>query len=178
MRLRTIAVGAILLLVIFSVAADDDCNGIPESAKKENAAQELLAQEGQRQVGMPGITNFTEKRIVRKLYELRDNNIATFTYVMDMQGRLWHVCDSIGYGLPYGVQFTNPERAIYGGGNYSYYTLPQPEPNGLFMPPSAEGTWVICSSTKKKGDFEPIYIEPRVITSPFKLNAAGDWQLQ
>jgi hypothetical protein len=131
-----------------------------------------MSQEGNAQVGMPGITNFTEKKVMRRLYEMRDKNVATFTYMVDMQGRLHHVCDSMGYGLPYGVQFSNPEKPQ----SPSTYTLmPQSEPNGLFMPPSAEGTWVICASTK--GEFTPMYIEPRVIVSPFRLNAVDDYAL-
>lgn len=169
-----------LPLLAFCMAANDDsCGGSSPSNRKQAVAQEALSEQGNAQVGMPGITNFTEKKIVRKLYELRDQNIATYSYVMDMQGRLWHVCDSIGYGLPYGVQFTNPENDIYATtASGVHHNLPQSEPNGLFMPPSAEGTWVICAGEKNKGDFEPLYVEPRVIVSPFKLNAAGDWQVK
>jgi hypothetical protein len=155
----------------------------PSTDTRQAVAQEALHAEADRQVGMPGITNFTELKIVRKLYELRDQNVATFSYVMDMQGRLWHVCDSIGYGLPYGVQFTNPEADHWTGNGTGYrqrgwVRLPQPEPNGLFMPPTAEGTWIICASEKQKGDIEPIYVEPRVVVSPFKLQAVGDWQIK
>ena len=119
---------------------------------------------------MPGMVNFTEKKIMRRLYEMRDKNIATYTYMVDMNGKLHHVCDSMGYGLPYGTQYSNPEKVV-SNGSQVYGTLPQSEPNGLFMPPSAEGTWVICASTS--GDFTPMYIEPRVIVSPFRLNAEG-----
>jgi hypothetical protein len=159
--------------------ANDSCGG-NTGEKQQVSAQQRLSEQADAQVGLPGITNFTERKIVRKLYELRDQNIATFSYVTDLQGRLWHVCDSIGYGLPYGVQFTNPERPAYAyetheAGNIA---LPQPEPNALFIPHTAEGTWIICASQKTKGDIEPMYVEPRVIVSPYKLNAAGDWQLK
>ena len=115
---------------------------------------------------------------MKRLYEMRDRNIATYTYLVDMQGRLHHVCDSMGYGLPYGVQYSNPEKHLAYGSNDPYhtdYSLPQSEPNGLFMPPNAEGTWVICASTK--GEFTPLYLEPRVIVSPFRLNAVDDYAL-
>lgn len=143
------------------------------SDQKMDAAQAKLSEEGVAQVGMPGITNFTEKRMVRKLYELRDSSIATFTYVPDMNGRLWHVCDSVGFGLPYGVQFTNPHRPLYPGYQDSQMA-DQPEPNGLFMPPTAEGTWVMCAGAK--GALDPVYVEPRVIVSTHKLHTTGDWQ--
>ena len=151
---------------------DKGCDDSPPSDVAQRNAQEKLSQEGNAQVGMPGITNFTEKKVMRRLYEMRDKNVATFTYMVDMQGRLHHVCDSMGYGLPYGVQFSNPEKPQ----SINTYTLmPQSEPNGLFMPPGAEGTWVICASTK--GEFTPMYIEPRVIVSPFRLNAVDDYAL-
>jgi len=129
------------------------------------------------QTGMPGITNFTEKKIVKKLYELRDQNIATFSYVPDMQGRLWHLCDSIGYGLPYGVQFSNPHRPLWPE-NSTSSMADQAEPNGLFMPPTAEGTWVICVDEKQKGNLQPVYVEPRVIVSPFRLRAEGEYAVR
>lgn len=154
------------------------CDEAPSADKQQANVQEAIAVQAIAQVGMPGVTNFTEKKLLRKLYELRDQNIATFSYMPDMTGRLWHLCDSIGYGLPYGTQFTNPMRPLKNmetqmQGNV---TIPQPEPNGLFMPSTAEGTWIMCVDSKKKGDFEPVYVEPRVVVSPFRLNAVGEYQ--
>ncbi len=143
------------------------------SDKQQREQQERLSVESNTQVGMPGVNGFTEKRMVRMLYELRDKKVATFTYAMDLQGRLWHVCDSIGYGLPYGVQFSNPEKHVHNSSDRDY-NIPQAEPNGLFMPPTAEGTWVMCAGDHD-GAIDPIYVEPRVIVSPHKLNAAGSW---
>jgi hypothetical protein len=47
--------------------------------------------------------------------------------------------------------------------------LPQADPNGLFSPASAEGTWVLLKDPNGK-ETRPVYIEPRIIVSPFKLN--------
>jgi len=163
----------LLLAVITCGAWQDSCDDTtPKSDKDQRAAQEQITQQGNAQVGMPGVTNFTEKKIVRELYELRDKNIATFSYIPDMQGRLWHLCDSIGYGLPYGVQFSNPEKVVQQYSN-SFGTLPQAEPNGLFMPPTADGTWVICAGPK--GEPKPVYVEPRLIVSSFPLRSSGDY---
>jgi hypothetical protein len=126
------------------------------------------------QTGLPGITNFTEAKLVKHLYELRDQKIMTYTYIPDMNGKLWHLCNSIGYGLPYGVQFSNPEK-IEKDSEHGYATLPQAEPNGLYMPPTAEGTWVTCINPSNPSDIAPVYVESRVITSPFKLRAAGEY---
>lgn len=46
-------------------------------------------------------------------------------------------------------------------------SLGQAEPNGLYMPDSAEATWVMCSDGK--GGVAPVYSEPRLIVSPFPL---------
>jgi hypothetical protein len=169
LKMATIPVAALMLL------QQESCSGGAKSDIDAARIQEQAAQEANAQTGFPGITSFTEKKMVRMLYELRDKKVATFTYVADMNGRLFHVCDSIGYGLPYGVQFTSPEKDIYTTTSSSkHHNVPQAEPNGLFMPPTAEGTWVICAG--EKGALDPMYVEPRVIVSPHKLKASGDWQ--
>jgi hypothetical protein len=160
-------------VVVLALLQSSDCGGDHQSTPdiKQRAQQDALAEQSNAQVGMPDVTNFTEKRLMRMLYELRDKEISTFTYIVDMQGGLHYMCASIGYGLPYGTQFTNPEKVVQ---NYSqsFGALPQPEPNGLFMPPMAEGTWVICGT---KNDIKPVYVEPRVIVSPFKLKSVGEY---
>jgi hypothetical protein len=172
---RTLAIIGLLAAVLI-VSAEEDCYTSESAAdKSQREKQEAMSLQSNQQVGTPGVTTFTEKRLVRRLYELRDQNIATFTYVVDMEGKLHHLCDSIGYGLPYGVQYTNPEAHRGGAsGNYGY-NIPQPEPNGLFMPPTAEGTWVMCAGPK--GEPMPVYVEPRVIVSPFKLNTWAEYQV-
>lgn len=160
--------------VMFFEANANSCDDPSNHDQKVHDQQVQLTKEADSQIGMPGITRFTEKKLLRQLYELRDKNISTYSYVPDMQGRLWHVCDSIGYGLPYGAQFSNPDYIAYASGNVGVATLPQPEPNGLYMPPTAEGTWIMCSTDN--GDIKPMYVEPRVIVSPFPMNSAGDWQ--
>jgi hypothetical protein len=162
-----------LLLVCCAWDADGCSDTPPTTDKSIQAAQEKTQAEAMREVGLPGITNFTELKLVKHLYELRDTEIVTYSYIPDMNGKLWHLCDSIGYGLPYGVQYSNPEK-ITQSTSQSYGTLPQAEPNGLYMPPTAEGTWVMCGA---KGSIHPVYVEPRVIVSPFKLRAEGEYAL-
>ena len=159
--MRRYLIIAFALLVLPAQACDE-----PNREQAEQT-RELLA-ESNRQVGMPGITNYTEKRLLRQLYELRDQqDLSTYTYVVDFQGRLWHVCNSIGYGIPFSAQFSNPEVYVRGTG----VTVPQPEPNGLWPPTSSSATWVVCASPD--GDFEPLYVEPSLVVSPFPLDAEG-----
>ena len=115
-----------------------------------------------------------ELKLVNYLYELRDQEgLQTYSYVRDIQGRLWHFCDSIGYGVPYSAQRSNPQAPVVmaaPGFGKSVYVLPQPEPNGLYPPTSSLATWVICAGPK--GEPMPIYVEPELVVSPFPLKGA------
>ena len=149
------------------------CGEVPmESAdRSQNRKQEELSKQGVQSVGLPAIKNFQEKRILKDILELRDNpNFNTYTYTEDMNGRLHLRCNSIGYGIPYATQYTNPQRiagALETPGQ-SAVTLPQADPNGLFSPASADGTWVLCK-VPGKNDVQPVYMEPRIVVSPFPL---------
>ncbi len=131
--------------------------------------QEQLAAEAASQVGMPAIVNFQEKRMMKMILELRDQTISTVTYITDMNGKLHKLCDSVGYGLPYATQYTNPQKTVYWGNQNGGVTIPQADPNGLFSPAAADGTWVMClNPTDQK--VRPVFVEPHVITSPFPLS--------
>jgi hypothetical protein len=143
------------------------CEDINSADYKEREATKKMAAEAAMQVGMPGIVNFQEKRTLRMLYELRDNPaFRTYTYVRDLNGQLHKLCDSTGYGIPYATQFSNPQRVVYG--DHGSVTLPQAEPNGLFMPSTAEATWVMCQDPGDK-KVKPVYVEDRITSSPFPL---------
>jgi len=137
------------------------------STQIERRKQEEMSLQAVQSVGMPAITNFAEKRMFKDILELRDRSVPTTTYLVGMNNQLTKLCDSVGYGLPYATQYTNPMR-LSGDGNHGYTTLPQADPNGLYSPASAEGTWVLCVD-HKTGKPQPLYIEPRIIVSPFAL---------
>ena len=129
--------------------------------------QERILQEGMAQIGMPAIKNFRERKLLKQIIEMRDQDgLVTYTYtVPETTGRPVFLCNSIGYGLPAATQYTNPEKYVGTTG----VTLPQADPNGLFSPSSAEGTWVMCTDPSGTGKTRPVYVEPRIIVSPFKL---------
>jgi hypothetical protein len=163
-----------LFALVASAALLAACNPAEPSAdQRERAATAKLAGEASMQVGMPAVTHFQEKRMVKQLYEMRDNpNFRTYAYITDLNGGLHKLCDATGYGIPYATQFSNPQRLVRSmeapmQGNLA---LPQPEPNGLFMPASADGTWIMCLDPKDKA-VKPVFVEPRVIVSPFPLIA-------
>ena len=155
-----------LLLVLPFVALLSACDDHPDSRRIEAAKQEEMQLQAVQSVGMPAITNFAEKRMFKDILELRDRSVPTTTYLVGMNSQLTKVCDSVGYGLPYATQYTNPQMRVSGqNGNV---TLPQADPNGLYSPSAADGTWVLCVD-HKDGKAKPVYIEPRIIVSPIAL---------
>lgn len=164
-----------LCVVMFALAISflTGCDDSPTSDKKQSQQQETILQEATSTVGMPAIKNFRERRLLKDVYELRDQNgLATYTYLYnEYAGKLVFLCDSVGYGIPYATQFTSPQRPVRNWetqmqGNV---VLPQADPNGLFSPQAAEGTWVICKDPHGS-DTKTVYIEPRIVVSPFKLD--------
>ena len=148
---------------VFGLAA---CDVAPNSTQIERKKQEEMTMQAVTQVGMPAIVNFAEKRMFKDILELRDKNTPTTTYLVGMNNQLTKVCDSIGFGLPYATQYTNPQRTFSDA--HGYGTVPQADPNGLYSPASADGTWVLCVD-HKDGKAKPVYIEPRILVSPFAL---------
>lgn len=154
------------------------CPPAPSSNDTQRQQQETLLKEATSSVGMPAIHNFRERRLLKDIYEMRDQEgLITYTYLFSpMTGKLSFFCDSIGYGIPYSTQFTAPTAvqryylpSVNGtGADWGHDDLPQADPNGLFSPASADGTWVMCKDPSSK-NVQPMYIEPRIVVSPFKL---------
>lgn len=171
------AFGVIGMFVIMG-NSQSTCSGPPTSNDIQRDMQEKLVAEGNQKTGMPAIHNFRERNLLKTILEMRDqSNFITYTYLWnEMQGKYVFLCQSIGYPIPYATQYTAPisiqrYNVKDGDGNWAYGThdLPQADPNGLFSPAAADGTWVLCKNPKSD-DLKPIYAEPKVITSPFKLD--------
>jgi len=156
-----------ILLIAAVATVLSACNLQESSTQIERRKQEELSLQSVQSVGMPAITNFAEKRMMKDILELRDKNVATTTYLVGMNNQLTKLCDSVGYGLPYATQYTNPQHLTYDNA-HGGVILPQADPNGLYSPASAEGTWVLCVD-HKDGKAKPVYVEPRVIVSPIPL---------
>jgi hypothetical protein len=159
----------IIILTLVSILLSG-CHSSPlTSDQVQRQQQEAIAAQGNAVVGMPAIVNYQEKRILKDIYEMRDNAIVTITYTQDMNGNLHKLCDSIGYGIPTATQYTNPMKIVNAcAGANCPQVLPQADPNGLFSPSSAEGTWVICKAPNGTKT-SPVYSEPRIIVSSFAL---------
>lgn len=164
----------VLITVVLSISG---CGSyVPSSDDVQRKQQELILKEGTAAVGMPSIKNFREKRLLKDILELRDQDgLVTYTYIVaENTGKLVFLGESLGYGIPAATQFTNPQKfdlQQLGTDTQRCYSgaLPQADPNGLFSPSSAEGTWVMMKDPNGK-TVKPVYIEPRIIVSPFRLS--------
>ena len=132
--------------------------------KTEKQMKEMNAQ-----VGMPAIVNFQEKKLAKQIFELRDReDLITYVYIVNWQGGLVYIGQAIGFGLPYSTQYTNPEKVIDPcKASFCPMTIPQADPNGLFMPEGLSATWIMMLDDK--GIPHPVYMEPQIIVSPVKL---------
>lgn len=151
-----------IILVFITMLTLASCVLNENSETTQNRKQEELNKQAVQLVGMPAITNFSEKRHLKDILELRDQEVATITYVRDMSGKLHKVCSSIGFGIPNSTQFTNPMKYEHNGA-----TLPQADPNGLYSS-NSEATWVLCLNPKN-GKIAPTYLEDRITVSVFEM---------
>jgi len=158
----------LLLVAVLSMAASDESCGTPTADRLQREAQEKINKEGNAATGMPAIKNFRMRKLLKDIIELQDQDgLVTYTYTFsEMTGKYTFFCNSFGYGIPYATQYTNPQKPLYD--RVDTTTIAQADPDGLFKPASAEGTWVMCKDPNGK-EVRPIYVEPRLIVSPFKL---------
>jgi hypothetical protein len=167
-----VAILLALSSVVLMGAQEESCSGGPPTSDQiQRDQQERLLAEGTSQTGMPAIINFRERKMMKQILELRDQaSFSTYTYVFStMTGKLIPFCHSIGYPIPYSTQYTNPLKPIGGDDNH-WIAIGQADPNGLFSPPSSDGTWVMCQNPAKPNQVMPIYSEPKLVGSPWALN--------
>jgi len=163
-----------LALCLVGIACDD-APSTPTGDQIQQKQEARLTMEASAETGMPNIKNFRERKLLKDIFEMRDQNITTYTYVYnDMRGCMAFLGNSIGFGIPYATQYTNPNYIAkendYQSGSYAI--LPQSDPNGLFDPVSAEGTWVMLVDPANAKNVKPVYVEPRITVSPFELAGA------
>lgn len=164
---------ASLFILLISVLIS--CNYTQTSDDQLADKTETINKEANAQIGVPAIKNFQEKRLLKDIYELRDQaDLVMYAYLFASQtGKLIFLGKCIGYGIPYATQYSNPKKIIKFDDDHWYagqdpQTIDQSEPNGLFMPTSANATWIILIGPD--GTPHPTYVEPDVIVSPTPLN--------
>lgn len=170
---------AFMLVVMLSLTGCADYQDSSDQVQQKQ--QEKILAEGTAQTGMPAVHNFEQRRQMKVILEkLDDANLVTYAYTFnEMTGKFRYWGQTMGYGLPAATQYTNPQKVTQSCGESQYSngshwcvegTMPQADPNGLFMPASTDATWILMKDPNSDA-VEPIYVEPKVTISPFKFPA-------
>lgn len=160
---------ALLLVMPLLLANQGGCSEAAQSAAKQ---EQKLADSAQahllRVQPVPGFSWSLERHLAIEIYKARQRQVPTVTVVQsEFTGKVLWQCDSIGFPLPYATQLTNPQQGVSYGTNVGVAVINQPEPNGLYSPPQADGTWVPC--VDEKGSITPVYEERKVTTFPRRV---------
>lgn len=162
----------LFLFCFMLMGANSSCESVPSSDAVQAKQSETLFSEAQRQIGMPNVSRFTQRKLMKEIYEQCDReDLITYAYIKsDYSGKLNFIGKCIGYGIPFSAQFTNPEKVVFSGGhNRGFGSVPQADPNGLFMPTSSSATWLLMVDPKTNKP-RPVYMEPEIVVSPFPLH--------
>jgi len=171
--LRVIGVGAFIILCSAAVSVFfTGCGEMSAEYQQRVQTQEIM-NEMQQEIGMPNIDNFFERKMAKMIFELRDDSeLTTYTYIVNIEGKFVYLGRSVGYGLPYSVQYTSPMKRTSG------YTLPQADPNGLYMPEGLSATWILMLD-EETGEIYPDYVESEIVVSQYKKprRLCAEWSL-
>ena len=159
----------IIILLILEVIFGIGCYEEDQSDVLQSQQTEQALAEAQRQIGMPVVKTFQQRKLMKMVYEQCDReDLICYAYIKsDYNGSLTYIGKCMGYGIPFSAQYTNPMK--HKGYTNEGYTIPQADPNGLFMPTSSSATWLLMIDPKTKKP-RPVYIEPEIVVSPFRLN--------
>lgn len=149
--------------------------GCSNTDYKQKEEMEQLMSEADKQVGMPNVQTYYERKLMKEIFELRDNSkLICYAYTKnEYSGKYVFEGKCMGYGIPYSTQFTNPERSIGNGA-----TLPQADPNGLFGATGLSATWLIMINPET-GKREVMYCEPNIVVRQSKIprRMCEEWSL-
>lgn len=142
-------------------------NNESDADKNIRLQTERLNQEANAQIGMPNLTNFQQKKLMKMIIEECDKeNLVCYAYLQsEMTGKLIYIGKCLGYGVPFSAQFSSPDKIV--DRTEGDVVVAQSEPNGLYMPSSSSATWMIMLDEKNQP--RVVYFEPEVVVSPFKF---------
>lgn len=155
----------------------------PDANYKEMEYQKQLMDQSSTKVGNPEITEYFEKKLAKEIFELRDkSDLVCYAYTHnDMSGKYVFLGRTMGYGLPYSTQYTNPQKFIddpNGDMTVGSVVIPQAEPNGLYSSDGLSATWLWLID-EETGKPNISYIEQGIFVSQHKLpkRLCEDWSL-
>lgn len=154
------------------------CSTQTSGIGQQQAAQSQIEVQSNAAVGMPAITNFTEKKDLKMIYELRDKaNLVTYMYTQALNGKWVYQGQAVGFPIPYSTEYTNPMMYDSNASNGNYAViLPQADPNGLYSSQNTQADWIMREGPH---GLYPAYIEPNVYVTPVKIaaNLCESWSL-
>lgn len=164
LRTITTLITAVLLISLTG------CNLSDSQEARDSQAVQLQQSQYAKAQPIPVFDWSLERDLVIKLYEIRNQNVATHSVWRSDHGLVEGDCPSMGYGLPYDTSLTNPLLAtredqngrIYNGSGLT--SIGQAEPNGVFASTNTSATWVMCVGDS--GMIEPHYVEAKVTVYP------------
>lgn len=155
-------------------------NTDPASARQAQATRTAMSA-ADREVGMPRIKNFAQRKLLKNAYEDMDQTTLVYVYVQSLDGKFVCLGQAVGYGVSLGTQFTAgqyPQRVNvpWADGKETatsgIYLIDQPEPNGLYQPTSGAAT-IVNLIDPTTGTAHTALVEPSVVTMPSKLPASA-----
>lgn len=164
MKNRHISLLHLLIALISMLVVGCGPNADQESEDRE-AVQRQQAQYAKAQP-IPAYDFSIERDLVIKLYDIRNQRLATHSVWRSDYGMIEGDCPSMGYGLPYDTSLTNPYQ-IDGWRQGSIAAIGQAEPNGVFASTNTAATWVMCVG--ESGLVEPHYVESKVTGYPYPV---------
>jgi hypothetical protein len=141
------------------------------AAERQSKATRTAMDAADRDIGMPRIANYAQRKLLKNAYEDMDQTTLVYVYTQALDGRFVCLGQAVGYGVSLGTQFTAPHTPDYLGQG-GVYEQPQPEPNGLYMPESGAAT-IVNIIDPATGKARTALIEPDVVTTPNKLPASA-----
>ena len=151
----------------------------PQATPSEIADQDLVNRQQQiyaQREPVPVYDYSLPRAVLIQIYTAKNKATSTYTVFLSNSGVPIYVCPSRGFPIEGGTELTNPSQISYGhyisgSSTYSAGVIGQADPDGLFHPSTAAGTYVLC--TRPNGDIVPIYTEPMVMTFPFEVQVVN-----
>ncbi|MFR1675180.1 MAG: hypothetical protein ACLSVP_00635 [Fusobacterium sp.] len=178
-----------LLVIGILIGAVIGCESVPAqktSTDIEREKQETLSKQAIESVGLPNISNFYEKKTLKKILEMRDNpKLINYFYTKNnMSGKWVYEGKCIGFGISYTTQYTNPEKITITqdldmGSHWGDQTnvIQQADPNGLYSVPNGTATWIMRVTDDGKTIVDYIESEIRVSQNKIPARLCEKWSL-
>jgi hypothetical protein len=162
--MRKVLVVALFLIAFVGTFAGS-CDDTTAVEKERNATNNQMSQLLNSQP-IPVFEWSLEREIVIDIFRARNEAVSTWSVVQNpYTGAIMFECPSIGYPIPGGTKLTNPYQIP--GNDWSNTSIPQAEPNGLYIPESSAGTYINC--VNENGTVSPVFEEFYVQTFPFPV---------